>query len=62
MQKRKLENLVKRGKKYYIDFYDKQTKQRVRISTGTDIEDVAKEFRNNYFYNLKYNSQRNNNV
>ena len=62
MRKRKLENLVKRGDKYYIDYYDKQTKQRIRISTGTDIEDVAKEFRDNYFYNLKHNSQQNNNV
>ena len=62
MRKRKLESLVKRGNKYYIDYYDKQTKQRIRISTGTDLEDVAKEFRDNYFYNLKHNSQQNNNV
>ncbi len=62
MQQRKLENLTRRGKTYYIDYYDKITKQRIRISTGTDVEDVAKEFRDNYFYNLKYNSQQNNNV
>ena len=62
MRKRKLENLSKRGKTFYIDYYDKTTKQRIRISTGTDLEDVAKEFRDNYFYNLKHNSQHNNNV
>ena len=59
---RKLDKLCKRGEKYYIDYYEKRTGQRIRISTGTSIENVAIKFRDNFLKNLEEKIQQETNI